>query len=176
MTEINNFEIEGKEKFQKGKYKEAAKLFNKAANEYQEKKELVKSAEMFNNQSVALLQAGKNKQAYEATLGTDEIFLKNNESLLQALAIGNKASALKELKRFEEAEKSFIECIAILEELGEQQYISDVKKSLSTLRLLDGRQIEAAATLKSSLDLKEKPTIKDKFMQSIIKKLFKKFQ
>ena len=105
MSKVSSFELEGKQAYQHKKYSKAAKLFGQAQLEYQDLNELVKSAEMANNQSVALLQTGKNKKALAALSGTEEIFEQHAEKLQLALAIGNKAAALDALKRTDEAEE-----------------------------------------------------------------------
>jgi len=174
MSKASSYELEGKDAYQNNKYAKAAKLFGQAKQEYESLNEVIKSAEMANNQSVSLLQAGKGKQALKAVLGTEELFELHGEKLQQALAIGNKAAALAAVKRVEEAETAYKKCVEILKELGEEKYISEVMNSLANLRLKDKRQYEAAASLITSLDLKGKPTLWQKFMKFLLEKIFKK--
>ena len=174
MTNDSSFEVEGKEACQNNKFKKAAKLFKQAREEFKEQGKFVKSAEMANNQSVSLLKAGKSKEALKAVLGTDEIFKREGKYLQQALAIGNRASALESLDQITEAEQAYEECIKLLSDLGEDQYISDVMKSLSDLKLKDKRHYEAAAALVSSVDLDEKPNLRQKISRFFLEKLFKR--
>ena len=174
MSKVSSFELEGKQAYQHKKYSKAAKLFGQAQLEYQDLNELVKSAEMANNQSVALLQTGKNKKALAALSGTEEIFEQHAEKLQLALAIGNKAAALDALKRTDEAEEEYERCIKYLKDLGEEQYISEVMKSLSILRLKDKRHFEAVVSLNSSLELEEKPTLRQRFVKNILEKFLNK--
>jgi tetratricopeptide (TPR) repeat protein len=174
MSKTSTFELEGKEAFHSNKYAKAAKLFGQAKQEYEDLNDVVKSAEMANNQSVSFLQAGKGKQALKSVLGTEEVFELHDEKLQQALAIGNKAAALAAVKRVEEAETAYEKCVEILKELGEDQYISEVMNSLANLRFKDKRQYEAAASLISSVDLEGKPNLQQRFMRFILEKFFKK--
>lgn len=174
MIEQSPFEIEGKQAYQKKKYKKAAMLFKKAEEYYLAQNEIIKSAEMANNRSVVLLQAGKAEEAFQAAFGTDEIFKDHGVTLQQALAIGNIAAALEAQKRYDLAETEYERCVEILKELGEAEYLPDVMKSLSDLRLKDKRHYEAAASLKSSLEFEEKLTLKQKITKFILGKFLKR--
>ena len=57
----------GKDEYAKGNHVSAAALFFQAAQAYQSAQDNLNAAEMLNNQSVALLQAGKAKEALAAT-------------------------------------------------------------------------------------------------------------
>ncbi|MCK5344566.1 MAG: hypothetical protein KAR20_14230, partial [Candidatus Heimdallarchaeota archaeon] len=85
-----------------------------------------------------------------------------------------RASALESLDQITEAEQAYEECIKLLSDLGEDQYISDVMKSLSDLKLKDKRHYEAAAALVSSVDLDEKPNLRQKISRFFLEKLFKR--
>ena len=63
---------EGKQEYGKGNYLAAADLFSQAAQAYTSAQDELNAAEMKNNQSVALLQAGKAKEALQATDGTED--------------------------------------------------------------------------------------------------------
>jgi tetratricopeptide (TPR) repeat protein len=173
MSKTSSYELEGKEAYQKNKYAKAAKLFGQAKQEYETINDAVKSAEMANNQSVSFLQAGKGKQALKAVLGTEEIFKQHDEILQQALALGNKAAALEAVKRVEEAETAYEQCVEILKELGEEQYLSEVMKSMADLKFKGNRKYEAAASLISSVDLEGKPNLWQRFMRFILERFFK---
>ena len=67
---------QGKQEYEKGNHASAAGFFMQAAQVYKNSQDDLNAAEMMNNQSVALLQAGKAKEALQATEGTEEIFQK----------------------------------------------------------------------------------------------------
>ena len=62
---------DAKKSYDQGKYLEAAEGFNLARNSYEAQNNPMLAAEMANNQSVALLQAGEAELSLEAVSGTD---------------------------------------------------------------------------------------------------------
>ena len=88
---------QGKQAFANKKYDEAASSFSEAASAYEALDDPLNAAEMKNNLSVALLQAGKAQEAYDAAAGTDEVFAQAGDLKRQAMAFGNQAAALDEL-------------------------------------------------------------------------------
>jgi tetratricopeptide (TPR) repeat protein len=82
----------GKEEYGKGNYKAAASLFAQAARAYTSRQDELNAAEMKNNESVAWLQAGKAKEALQATDGTEEVFQKEGDLKRQGLAVGRRPS------------------------------------------------------------------------------------
>ena len=88
----------GKQEYAKGNYVLAAQMFSQAAQAYAAGKDELNAAEMKNNQSVALLQAGKAKEALQVTDGTEQIFQQAGDLKRQGLAVGNRAAALEGLK------------------------------------------------------------------------------
>ena len=67
----------GKQEYELGNYLAAADLFSQAAQAHTSIQDELNAAEMKNNQSVALLQGGKAKEALQATEGTEDIFQKS---------------------------------------------------------------------------------------------------
>ena len=65
---------QGKQAFKNKKFDEAAELFSQAAEGYTLGRDGLMSAEMQNNVSVALLQAGKPQESLAAALDTDQVF------------------------------------------------------------------------------------------------------
>ena len=65
------------------------------------------AAEMSNNESVALLQAGQPGRALEAARGTDALFASASDPKRQAMALGNQAAALDALGRSDEALETY---------------------------------------------------------------------
>ena len=92
-----------KKEYENGNYLAAADLFSQAAQAYASAQDALNAAEMKNNESVALLQAGKAKEALQSTEGTEEIFQKAGDIKRQGIAVSNRAAALEGLKRWSEA-------------------------------------------------------------------------
>ena len=102
MTELNATALadKGKLDYERGRYLDAADLFLQAAQAYVSVQDDLNAAEMMNNQSVALLQAGKAREALQATDGTEAIFEKAGDRKRQGIAISNRAAALEGLKKW----------------------------------------------------------------------------
>lgn len=160
---------EGKDLYQKGEYLEAALTFAAAGKAYQAIGELIMTAEMANNCSVAYLQAGDGQAALDAVVGTDQVFAAQGDLRRQGMALGNRASALDALGDKENAADFYQQSADILQQCGEQELRAKVLQSLSALELKHGKQIDALFTMKAGLDGIEKPS----FKQRILKKLLK---
>jgi tetratricopeptide (TPR) repeat protein len=126
------------------------------------------AAEMKNNQSVALLQAGNAQASLEAVLGTDEVFASAGDKRRQGMAVANKAAALGDLKRIEEALSFYEKSATILEEAGEPDLRADVMRSIATLRVKQGKFTDAVISMQSGLIEVEKPTLKQRILKKLI--------
>ncbi|MFZ6019082.1 MAG: hypothetical protein ACOYXO_05660, partial [Chloroflexota bacterium] len=62
------------EAYQNEEYETAAKAFAQAVEALSAENQSLQQAEMKNNLSVALLKAGKPEEAYQAALGTEQVF------------------------------------------------------------------------------------------------------
>ena len=91
----------GKQEYGKGNYKAAAGLFSQAAGMYASLDDELNAAEMKNNESVALLQAGEAKEAFERAVAADA---RNPEPLyyLGAMAVSanDTATAIQHLEKY----------------------------------------------------------------------------
>src|SRR5215212_6551707 len=105
-----------KQEYGKGNYLGAADLFLQAAQAYMSAQDELNAAEMKNNQSVALLQAGKAREAFQATDGTEDIFQKAGDVKRQGVAVSNRAAALEGLRNWKEALTEYDRAAALFEE------------------------------------------------------------
>ncbi len=156
---------QGKQEYAKGNHATAADLFAQAAQVYADAQDELNAAEMKNNQSVALLQAGKAKEALDATDGTEEVFQKAGDLKSQGIAVGNRAAALEGLKKVDEALAEYERAASLLERAGEGDMHSIVRKAAANLNLKRGRVTAAQMDVYDSLRLVEKPS----FTQRILK-------
>jgi tetratricopeptide (TPR) repeat protein len=120
---------------------------------------------MKNNQSVALLQAGKAEDALHATDGTEEIFKKAGDLKRQGIAVGNRAAALEGIKKYQDAIAEYERAASMLEQAGEGDMHSVVRKAAANLHLKHGHISAAQMDVYDSLRLVEKPN----FTQRILK-------
>ena len=171
MAVINPLALadDGKKEYEKGNFMAAANLFSQAAQSYVAAKDDVNAAEMKNNQSVALLQAGKAKEALQATDGTEEIFLKANDLKRQGIAVSNRAAALEGLKKWKEALAEYERAASLFEQIGEGDMHSMVRKAAANVNLKRGHITDSQMDVYVSLRLVEKPT----FSQRILKFLMR---
>ena len=155
----------GKEEYAQGNYEAAAGLFLQAAQAYENVQDGLNAAEMKNNQSVALLQAGRAKEALQATDGTEEIFQKAGDIKRQGIAVGNRAAALEGLKKFDEALAEYERAASLLEQAGEGDMHSVVRKAAANLNLKRGRITAAQMDVYDSMRLVEKPNFTMRIMK-----------
>lgn len=159
----------GKAEYQKGNYLAAADLFLQAARTYAAAQDELNAAEMKNNQSVALLQAGKTKEALQATDGTEEIFQKAGDIKRQGIAISNRAAALEGLKKWKEALTEYDRAATLFEQIGEGDMHSVVRKAAADINLKHGRITDSQMDVYDSLRLVKKPTLAQRIMKFMMR-------
>ncbi len=160
---------EGKRAFQNDQFESAAELFRRAAEGYTLSRAGLLAAEMKNNLSVALLQAGKAQEALDAALDTDRIFAEAGDLKRQGMSLGNQAAALEALKRTEEALAAYERSAEIFDRAGEGDLRSMVKKSAAAIRLKRGQVVESALNMVGSIESKQHPSIFDRIMKFIVR-------
>jgi tetratricopeptide (TPR) repeat protein len=160
---------QGKEEYGKANYKAAAGLFAQAAQAYASGKDELNAAEMKNNESVALLQAGNAKDALQATDGTEDIFLKAGDIKRQGIAVSNRAAALEGLKKWKEALAEYDRAAALFEEAGEGDMHSIVRKAAANINLKHLKVLDSQMDVFDSLRLVEKPTLTQRFMKFLMR-------
>jgi tetratricopeptide (TPR) repeat protein len=160
---------QGKQEYEKGKFADAADLFSQAAQAYNDVEDVLNAAEMKNNQSVALLQAGKAQEALSVTDGTEEIFQQAGDLKRQGIAVGNRAAALEGLKKWKEALAEYDRAANILEQAGEGDMHSLVRKAAANLNLKRGRIVDSQMDVYDSMRLVEKPSLTQRIMKFLMR-------
>ena len=160
---------QAKQEYEKGNFVESAKMFDQAARSYAASKDELNAAEMKNNQSVALLQAGRAKEALDVTEGTEQVFEQAGDLKRQGLAVGNRAAALEGLKNWREALAEYERAASLLEQAGEGDMHSVVRKAAANLNLKLGRFTESQMDVLDSLRLAEKPTLTQRLMKFLLR-------
>ena len=159
----------GKSEYAKGNFRAAAGLFSRAAQAYTLLQDELNAAEMKNNESVAWLQAGKAKEALQATEGTEAIFEKAGDMKRQGIAVSNRAAALEGLKKWQEALKEYDRAASLLEQAGEGDMHSIVRKAMANLNLKRGRIDASQMDVYDSLRLVEKPSFTQRVMKFLMR-------
>lgn len=173
MTVTNHdalaFANRGKEEYGQTNYKAAAALFAQAAQAYESLQDDLNVAEMKNNQSVALLQAGNAKEALQATDGTETVFQKAGDLKRQGIAVSNRGAALEGLKKWKEALAEYDRAAALFEEAGEGDMHSIVRKAAANINLKHMKVLDSQMDVMDSLRLVEKPTLTQRFMKFLMR-------
>ena len=160
---------QGKKEYAQGNYSAAAQLFSQSAQAYAAARDELNAAEMKNNQSVALLQAGKAKEALQATDGTEAIFQQAGDLKRQGVAIANRAAALEGLKKWNDALAEYDRAAVLLEQAGEGDMHSMVRKAAANLNLKLGRVADSQMDVLDSLRLAEKPSFTQRIMKFLLR-------
>ena len=160
---------QGTDEYAQGNHVSAAGFFLQAAQAYKAAQDELNAAEMMNNQSVALLQAGMAKEALEATDGTEAVFEKAGDIKRQGIAVGNRAAALEGLKKVNEALEEYERAASLLEEAGEGDMHSVVRKAAANLNLKRGRVTAAQMDVYDSMRLVEKPNLTQRILKFLKK-------
>lgn len=160
---------QGKKEYEQQKYLTAADLFSQAAQAYASTQDELNAAEMKNNQSVALLQAGKSKEALQATEGTEEIFQRAGDIKRQGIAVSNRAAALEGLRKWQEALAEYDRAASLFEQAGEGNMHSIVRKAAANINLKRGRIVDSQMDVYDSLRLVEKPTLTQRLMKFLMR-------
>ena len=164
---------QGKKEYEQENYLVAADRFAQAAQAYTLLKDELNAAEMKNNRSVAMLQAGKAKEALQATEGTEEIFRNAGDIKRQGIAVSNRAAALEGLKNWKEALAEYDRAASLFEEIGEGDMHSTVRKAAANLNLKRGRLTDSQMDVFDSLRLVEKPTLLQRIMKFLVRMGFR---
>lgn len=163
----------GQRLYRSGKYLEAAEQFEKASKAFAELGEVLKSAEMANNRSVALLQAGDAQGALDACAGTEQIFHKAGDTEREGIAIANYAAALEGLNRLEEALEHYQRASALFKQINQSEMRAVVLKAISSLQIRTNRQFEALASMDAALEEQKKLSLRERLLKKIIDLPFK---
>lgn len=160
---------QGKQAFRNKQFDEAAELFRQAAEGFSLGRAGLLAAEMKNNLSVALLQAGKAQESLDAAMGTDSIFAEAKDVKSQGMALGNQAAALEALNRFDEAIAAYERSAELFAEAGEGDLRSMVMKSAAAIKLKTGKVTESAFKMMGSLDAKENPGFFERILKFFLR-------
>ncbi len=169
MTEPAQLADKGKQAFANKRYDDAAEYFRQAAEGFSLGRANLLAAEMRNNMSVALLQAGNAAGALEAALETDQVFAGAQDVKRQAMALGNQAAALEGLQRYEEAIEKYERSADLFAKVNDGDMRSLVMKSAAALKFKTGKITESAFKMMGAVDVKENPTLFERFMKFLMR-------
>jgi len=160
---------QGKQAFAAKEFDKAASLFSEAASGYVAQDDAINAAEMKNNLSVALLQAGKAKAALDAAAGTDQIFARAGDVKRQAMAFGNQGAALEGLKKMDQALEAYQRSADLFAEAGETEMRSMVLQSAAAIELRRGKMMDSALSMIGSVESTKRPNLMQRFLKFLIR-------
>jgi tetratricopeptide (TPR) repeat protein len=155
--------------FRQGRFADAAEGFRASREGYEQAGDLPAAAEAANNQSVALLQAGRPQEARRAVEGTLDVFERVGDSARAAQAVGNLASAAEACGDLEAAEQFYQAAVERFAVLGDSAAQATVLNSLSQLQLKRGRPLEALTTMQAGLEHKPRRSLRDRWLQGLLR-------
>ncbi len=167
--ELKQLSEAGKQAFTAGQYDVAAEKFQAVADGYSALNDPLNAAESKNNLSVALLKLGKNQAALDAALGTDQVFAGAGDIKRQAMAVGNQASALEALKRWDEALDAYQRSADLFAQAREGDLRSMVLKSAAAIKLRRGKVTDSAVKMIGSLEARDKPSIFERLLRWLLR-------
>jgi tetratricopeptide (TPR) repeat protein len=157
----------GSQAYQNGNYTSAIEYFLEAEQGFRNKGDTLQAAEMANNLSVAYLQAGEADKSLAACKGTDLVFAAAGDLLREGFALGNQAAAYKELGDKKQSLKLYKQCAEKLSASGDKENLALVMKNISSLEMENGNQINAMSAMLDALRVKEKLSLREKFLRKL---------
>ncbi len=168
-SEPDQLAEQGKHAYINKNFDEAADLFRQAAEGYTLGRAGLMSAEMRNNMSVALLQAGKPKESLTAALETDQVFAGAKDIKRQGMALGNQAAALEALNRYDEAIEKYDLAAQLFDQVGEGDLKAMVMKSSAAIKLKTGKVTASAFKMMGSLEAKDNPSFFERILKFFLR-------
>jgi len=159
----------GFDSYQRGDYQSAACIFEEARQGYIGSGDELNAAEMANNCAIAYLKLGEAATAWNLVEGTHEMFALANDHRRQGMALGNLATILEALDRFDEAIDVYQQSAKCLQESGEDQLYADVMRSLSSLQLRTGHQLQALTSMRAGLEGIHHPNLSQRLTRKLIR-------
>jgi len=169
ITEVKDLAADAIRVYQEGEYENAARLFGEAASVFQTQGKELDAAEMKNNQSVALLQAGDAQGSFDSAHGTAQVFFASGDFRRQGMAFGNEATALTSLGRLDEAMQSYRLSAEALEKAGEDQLRATVMQALAGIQLRKGKIMDALLSMQIGLAGVKQPSLKQKILRGMLR-------
>ncbi len=164
-----DLERQGMTSYERGQWNIAAERFLEARTAYNREGDEMKSAEMANNLSVALLQDNRPEEALSAVEGTWDVFLAHGDELRAAQAYGNLASAREACGDTTGAEEAYRLAAQLMEKAGAEDTRAETLAALSRLQLKRGQPLEAIASMQSGLEGSSRLSFGKRLLRKILR-------
>jgi tetratricopeptide (TPR) repeat protein len=163
----------GLQHYRAGRFDEAARAFDEAAQACARAGDPGAAAEMRNNLGVVRLAQQDWAGALAAVEGTPEVFRALGDRLREGQAAANLAAAHDGAGQVERAAELYVQAIDLLGQAGEAETRAACFKKLSALQVQRGQQMQALASMRSGLNLSSELTPKEKMLKELLDKAMK---
>lgn len=160
---------DAKAAYEAEEYAQAAAGFEAAQKAFEASGDLLNAAEMANNRSVTLLKSGDAAAALACLDNTDLVFAQAGDIERQAKAIGNQATALDELHRYDEALAKYQQSVDLFKQINQNDMAALVLKRISNMQYRTKRRAEAMSTMVDALNLQPKLSLQDRILKWLMK-------
>ena len=155
------------------RFADAAIAFDQAALAFDAAGRPADAAEMRNNLCVVKMSQDDWPGALAAVEGTDAVFAAAADPRREAQAIANRAACFEGLGRIDEAMQAYQRAIELLGDIGELETRAACYKRMSGLQVKSGHQLQALASMRSGLDLTDKPSMRERMLKGMLDKAIK---
>lgn len=160
---------DAKAAYEAEEYAQAEAAFKAAQAAYTEAGDPLNAAEMANNLSVTLLKAGNPAAALQCIENTDQVFAQAGDLDRQAKALGNQATALDELKRYDEAMTRYQQSVEVFKQIGQNDMAALVLKRISNMQYRTHNRAAAMSTMLDALNLQSRLSLQDRILKGLMK-------
>ncbi len=163
----------GLDHFKADRFADAASAFDQSALAFEAAGRPADAAEMRNNLCVVKMSQDDWPGALAAVEGTEAVFAAAGDSRREAQAIANRAACFEGLGRVEDALQTYQRAIDLLGDIGEHETRSACYKRMSGLQVKSGQQLQALASMRSGLDLTDRPSMRERMLKGMLDKAIK---
>jgi tetratricopeptide (TPR) repeat protein len=119
---------------------------------------------------VTLLKLRRPQESLAAVDGTDEVFAAAADTRRHGMALNNRAAALQDLNRLDEALAAYERAAQLLGEAGEGELRAISLKAAAAMQLRRGKLMESGLKMLGAMGSTLKPTLLERLLRSILRR------
>lgn len=168
MSTAKELQEQGIRLYEQQDYEAAARMFQKAKDEYAAQKHPDMVAEMQTNIGLVHRALGENQQALEMMQAALKTFQESNDARRAAQVLGNMGGVYLELGDKEQAYNCYRQAADVFQELGEKLLYGQTMIAMAKLQLREGKVWAGAATYEIGLENLDRLTASQKILKNLI--------
>lgn len=168
MSTGSELQIKATRLFEKGKYEDAAEVFNEALAAYEQEGTGDLAAEMRVNLGLAKRELGDFEAAISEMQAGLAYFKETEDRLREAQTLGNMALAYSKAEDEEQAQTMYREAAQIFREIDEDEYYGETVLALADMQFRSGHLMEALATFEVGLEHIRNKNHRQKMMKQLL--------